>query len=172
MAVLLNQASNLRFRLEVSARSSDGVRSPAALQAEAAVERYRHRPTTGEHAFVPVLRLPLVTVLDLDLIRFLEQLEAALQAGGPGGAALEPSAEAALALRVTGGPDTYQVEAGLDLRSLLEPVGGQSGEPGSDVALFRFFATGRAVVAFCAGLLEEFARFPTDPSRVSPGEPG
>lgn len=172
MAVLLNQASNLRLRLELSARSSDGVRSPAALQAEAAVERYRHRPTTGEHAFVPLLRLPLVTLLDLDLIGFLEQLEALLEAGRPGGAALEPSDGAALALRVSGGPEAYQIEAGLDLRSLLEPVGGQSGEPGTDVALFRFFANGRAVVAFCAALLEEFARFPTDPSRVSPGEAG
>ena len=65
-----------------------------------------------------------------------------------------------------------QVEAGLDLASLLEPVGGQSGGPGSDVALFRFFANGRAVVAFCAALLEEFGRFPTDPSSVSPGEAG
>jgi hypothetical protein len=64
------------------------------------------------------------------------------------------------------------VEAGLDLRTLLEPVGGQSGEPASDVALFRFFANARAVVAFCAALLDEFARFPTDPSRVSPGDPG
>jgi len=73
---------------------------------------------------------------------------------------------------VTGGPDAYQIEAGLDLRSLLEAVGGQAGEPGSDVALFRFFANGRAVVAFCAALLEEFARFPTDPSGVSPGEAG
>ena len=88
MAVLLNQASNLRFRLELSARSSDGVRSPAALQAEAAMERYRHRPTTGEHGFVPLLRLPDVKVLDLDLIRFLEELEAVLEAGQPGGAAL------------------------------------------------------------------------------------
>jgi hypothetical protein len=74
-----------------------------------------------------------------------------------------------LALRVSGGPDAYQVEAGFDLRTLLEPVGGQSGEPGSDVALIRFFANGRAIVAFCAGLLEEFARFPTDPSKVAPG---
>jgi len=172
VAVLLNQASNLRFRLELSSRSSDGVRSPAALLAEVAVERYRHRPTTGEHAFVTLLRLPQVTLLDLELIQFLEQLEALLEAGQPGGAALEPTAGSALALRVTGGPEAYQIEAGLDLRSLLEAVGGQAGEPGSDVALFRFFANGRAVVAFCAALLEEFARFPTDPSRVSPGEAG
>jgi len=172
VAVLLNQASNLRFRLELTARSSDGVRSPAALQAEVAMERYRHRPTTGEHAFVTLLRLPEVTLLDLDLIRFLEDLEALLQAGGSGGASLEPTAGGMLALRLTGGPEAYEIEAGLDLRSLLEPVGGLSGEPGSDVALFRFFANARAVVAFCAALLEEFARFPTDPSRVSPGEAG
>ena len=172
MAVLLNQASNLRLRLDLLARSSDGARTPAALRAEAAVERYRHRPTTGEHAFVPLLRLPQVTLLDLDLIQFLEQLEALLETGQPGGAALESSADTALALRVSGGPEAYQVEAGLDLRTLLEPVGGQSGGPGSDVALFRFFANGRAVVAFCASLVSEFARFPTDPSRVEPGEAG
>jgi hypothetical protein len=172
VAVLLNQASNLRFRLELSSRASDGVRSPAALRAEAAMERYRHRPTTGEHAFVPLLRLAEVTVLDLDLIQFLEQLEAVLESGQPGSAALEPSTGAALALRISGGPEAYQIEAGLDLRGVLEPVGGQSGDPGSDVALFRFFANGRAVVAFCAGLLDDFARFPTDPSRVSPGEAG
>ena len=172
MAVLLNQASNLRFRLELSSRASDGVHSPAALRAEAAMERYRHRPTTGEHAFVTLLRLPEVTLLDLDLIHFVEQLEAMLESGQAGAAALEPSTAGALALRISGGPEAWQVEAGLDLRSLLEPVGGQSGEPGSDVALFRFFANGRAVVAFCAALLDEFARFPTDPSRVSPGEAG
>jgi len=172
VAVLLNQASNLRFRLEISRRISDGVHGPAALEVEAAVERYRHRPTTGEHAFVPLLRLPQVTLLDLDLIQLLEHLEALLESGQPGGAALEGTGAAALALRISGGPDAFQVEAGLDLVTLLEPVGGQSAEPGSNVALVRFFANGRAVVAFCAALLEEFARFPTDPSRVSPGEPG
>jgi len=92
VAVLLNQASNLRFRLELSSRSSDGMRSPAALLAEVAVERYRHRPTTGEHAFVTLLRLPQVTLLDLELIQFLEQLEALLEAGQPGGAARVPTA--------------------------------------------------------------------------------
>jgi hypothetical protein len=172
VAVLLNQASNLRFRLEMSRRVSDGVRSPAALEVEAAIERYRHRPTTGEHAFVPLLRLPQVTLLDLDLIHFLEHLEALLESGNPGGAALEGSGAASLGLRITGGPDAFQVEAGLDLTTLLESVGGQSGEPGANVALVRFFANGRAVVAFCAALLEEFARFPTDPTQVSPGEPG
>ena len=172
MAVLLNQASNLRLRLDLSARSSDGVHSPAALRAEVAVERYRHRPTTGEHSFASLLRLQEVTLLDLDLIQFLEQMESLLEAGQPGGAALESTAGAALALRLSGGPEAYQIEAGFDLRSLLQPVGGQSGGPGSDVALFRFFANGRAVVAFCAALLEEFGRFPTDPSRVSPGEAG
>ena len=75
-------------------------------------------------------------------------------------------------LRISGGPDAYQVEVGLDLRPLLETIGGESGDAGSDVALVRFFANARAVVAFCAALLEEFGRFPTDPTRVSPGEAG
>jgi hypothetical protein len=172
MAVLLNQASNLRFRLEMTRRISDGVQAPAALEVEVAVERYRHRPTTGEHTFVSLLRLPQATVLDLDLIQFLENLEALLESREAGGVALEGSSGAAVGLRISGGPEAYQVEAGLDLRPLLEAVGGQSSEAGSDVALIRFFANGRAVVAFCAALLEEFAKFPTDPSRVSPGEAG
>lgn len=172
MAVLLNQASNLRFRLEMTRRISDGVQAPAALEVEVAVERYRHRPTTGEHTFVSLLRLPQATVLDLDLIQFLENLEALLESREPGGVALEGSSGAAVGLRISGGPEAYQVEAGLDLRPLLETVGGQSSEAGSDVALIRFFANGRAVVAFCAALLEEFAKFPTDPSQVSPGEAG
>jgi hypothetical protein len=172
MAVLLNQASNLRFRLDTTRRLSDGVHSPAALEVEAAVERYRHRPTTGEHAFVPMLRIPQAPLLDLDLIQFLETLEALLESGKPGGAALEGTSGAAVGLRISGGPEAYQVEVGLDLRPLLETIGGESGDAGSDVALVRFFANARAVVAFCAALLEEFGRFPTDPTRVSPGEAG
>jgi hypothetical protein len=172
VAALLNQASNLRFRLDLVQRLSDGVHTPAALEMEAAVERYRHRPTTGEHAFVPLLRIPKVTLLDLDLIRFLEQLEALLESGEQGAASLEASADTAVGLRLTGGPEAFQVEAGLDLRAVLEPVGGQSSAAGSDVALVRFFANARAVVAFCASLLDEFARFPTDPSKVSRGEAG
>jgi hypothetical protein len=39
VAVLLNQASNLRFRLEIGRRISDGVLSPAALEVEVAIER-------------------------------------------------------------------------------------------------------------------------------------
>jgi hypothetical protein len=46
-----------------------------------------------------------------------------------------------------------------------------AGERGADLALYRFAANKRAALAFCAGLLEEFARFPTDPSKVNPGEP-
>ena len=41
----------------------------------------------------------------------------------------------------------------------------------ADLALYRFAANQRAAVAFCAALIEEFGKFPTDPGAVSPGEP-
>jgi hypothetical protein len=171
VAVLLNQASNLRFRLDLVSRVSDGVATPASLEMEAAVERYRRGPNPG---FMRILELR-APLLDLDLIRFLEALEAALERGQRGeaaeGAALEASQQPVVAVRIDGGPDAYQVEIGIDLSRVLEQVAGTGSESGADLALFRFFANGRAVLAFCNALLAEFARFPTDPSRVAKGSP-
>jgi hypothetical protein len=172
VAVLFNQTSNLRFRIELVRRTSEGITSPASLAMEAYVERYRHEPRLG---FTPLLAVPKATLLDLDLIRFLESLEEMLEAvhgGDPGRiAALEASVEPTVAIRIGGGPEAFQVEVGIDLLNVLEPVAGVQGERGADLALFRFFANGRAVLAFCNGLLEEFARFPTDPSKVAKGAP-
>jgi hypothetical protein len=171
VAVLLNQASNLRFRLDLVSRISDGITSPASLEMEAAVERYRRGPNPG---FMRILEVR-AALLDLDLIRFLEALEATLeraQRGEPGeGAALEASQQPIVGVRVAGGPDAFQVEIGIDLSRTLEQVAGEGSDPGADLALFRFFANGRAVLAFCNALLAEFARFPTDPSRVAKGSP-
>lgn len=167
MAVLLNQTSNLRLRLDLLRRLSDGMRSPAALEMAIAVERYRH----DGHRFEPLLEVPRATLLDMDLIQFLQQLEELLAAKGEG-AALEASVEPSIGLRLQGGPEAYLVEAGIDLLHVLEQLGGLAGERGADLALFRFVANQRAAVAFCAALIEELARFPTDPARVDPGEPG
>ncbi|MFL5421175.1 MAG: hypothetical protein ACJ79Y_10455, partial [Myxococcales bacterium] len=77
MAVLLNQSSNLRFRMELKRRISEGITSPASLGIAAYVERYRHEP---EHGFATLLAVEKATLLDLDLIRFLESLEDMLEA--------------------------------------------------------------------------------------------
>jgi hypothetical protein len=171
VAVLLNQASNLRFRIDLLGRISDGVNAPASLEMEAAVERYRRGANPG---FARVLELR-GTLLDLDLIRFLELLEAALERGRKGEGtevvALDASNEPSVAVRIAGGPDAFQVEIGIDLSRALDTVAGEGSEPGADLALFRFFANGRAVLAFCNGLLSDFERFPTDPSRVAKGSP-
>ena len=173
MAVLFNQASNLRFRIELLGRVSDGISSPASLAMEAYVERYHHEPQLG---FAPILAVARATLLDLDLIHFLESLEEMLEVvhGGDAGrtASLEASIEPTVAIRIGGGPEAFQVEVGIDLLHVLEPVAGLEGTPGADLALFRFFANGRAVLAFSQGLLEAFARFPTDPSKVAKGTPG
>jgi len=173
VAVLLNQSSNLRFRIELTGRVSDGITSPASLAMEAYVERYRHAPQLG---FAPILSVAKATLLDLDLIHFLESLEEMLEAVHEGDAgrtaALEASIEPTVAVRIGGGPAAFQVEVGIDLLNVLEPVAGVEGARGTDLALFQFFANGRAVLAFCQGLLQEFARFPTDPSKVAKGTPG
>jgi len=164
MAVLLNQTSNLRARLELARRLSDGSRTPAALEMRLWVERYR------KPQFVPLLEVPRATLLDMDLIQFLQSLEELFD-GRRQDAALEASVDPAIGLRFAGGPEAYLVELGVDLLNVLEPLGGMSGERGSDLVLYRFLVNKRAALAFCASLIEEFGEFPTDPSRVDPGEP-
>lgn len=167
MAVLLNQTSNLRARIELVRRLSDGLRSPASLEMRVSVDRYRHEG----HAFVPLLEVPRATLLDMDLIQFLQALEEMLD-GRREEAALEASVDPAIGLRFSGGPEAFLVELGVDLLNVLEPLGGVAGERGADLALYRFVSNKRAALAFCAGLIEEFGEFPTDPSGVNPGDRG
>jgi len=149
MAVLLNQTSNLRLRIELLRRISDGTTKPASLEMRVGVDRYQHQPG-GKHAFAPMLEVPRATLLDMDLIQFLQALEELLD-GRAQTAAL--------------------VEVGIDLLNVLEQVGEMAGERGADLALYRFAANKHAALAFCAGLIDEFGAFPTDPSAVRPGEP-
>src|SRR2546425_8789779 len=169
MAVLLNQTSNLRFRIELLRRLSDGTTRPASLEMRVGLDRYQHR-AGSEHAFVPMLDIPRATLLDMDLIQFLQTLEELLD-GRAQEAALEASVDPAIALRLQGGPEAFLVEVGIDLLNVLEQVGGLAGDRGTDLALYRFAANKRAALAFCAGLIQEFGEFPTDPSAVNPGQP-
>lgn len=166
MAVLLNQTSNLRARIDLVRRLSDGSRSPASLEMRVSIDRYRH----DGHTFVPLLEVARATLLDMDLIQFLQALEALLE-GKAEQAALEASVDPAVGIRFGGGPEAFLVELGVDLLNVLEPLGGESGERGTDLALYRFVSNKRAAASFCAALIDEYAKFPTDPSRVSPGEP-
>ena len=182
MAVLLNETSNLRLRVSLTSRLSDGIERPAALAMDVAVERYKPIASgdPGAHRFVPMLAFAGKPLLDLDLIQFFEAMDALLRrpAEAPPLAVLEASTEASLALRIapaptqhTGTAATFLVEIGIDLSALLEPVGGAGSPAGTDLALFRFPVTGPGVTAFYRALLEEFAGFPTDPSLVLAGRP-
>ena len=164
MAVLLNQTSNLRARVELLERLSDGSRTPASLRMRLTVDRWQ------KPGFVPLLEVPRFTVLDMDLIQFLQALEELLD-GRRQDAAFEASLDPAIGLRFMGGPDAFLVELGVDLLNVLQPVGGMAGERGTDLVLYRFQTNKRAALAFCSALIEEFAGFPTDPRRVDPGEP-
>jgi hypothetical protein len=113
--------------------------------------------------------VPRATLLDMDLIQFLQSLEELLD-GRVETAALEASVDPAIGLRLAGGPEAYLVEAGIDLLNVLQSVGDDlPGERGADLMLVRFAANKRAAVAFCAQLLQDFAKFPTDPSQVGKG---
>jgi hypothetical protein len=169
MAVLLNQTSNLRLRLDLVRRISDGATAPASLEMRVAIDRYQHREG-GEHAFVPMIHVPRATLLDMDLIQFLQSLEELLD-GRVQQAALEASVDPAIGLRLQGGPEAFLAEVGIDLLNVLEKVEGLAGDRGSDLALYRFVVNKRAALAFCSGLIEEFGEFPTDPRAVNPGEP-
>jgi len=173
MAVLLNETSNLRLRVELVRRLSDGVDTPASLEFTAAIERYKPVASgeRGEHRFIPLVALSAKKLLDMDLITFFEGLEALLASPHAPLAAFEASVEPSLGLRIAraAGAEAFQVEIGIDLVALLEPVGGVRSQPGRDLVLFRFPATLRGVASFQAQLLEEFGRFPTDPGRVSSG---
>jgi len=169
MAVLLNQTSNLRLRIELLRRISDGTTRPASLEMRVGVDRYQHQPG-GKHAFAPMLEVPRATLLDMDLIQFIQALEELLD-GRAQTAALEASVDPAIGLRLQGGPEAFLVEVGIDLLNVLEQVGGMAGERGADLALYRFAVNKRAALAFCSGLIEAFDAFPTDPSAVRPGEP-
>jgi hypothetical protein len=165
MAVLLNQTSNLQLRIELVERISDGQTRPASLAMRVSVERYRKEP----RGFVSMLAVPRATLLDMDLIQFLRALEELLD-GRAEAAALEASVDPAIGLRLAGGPDAYLVEVGIDLLNVLHPVGSDlPGERGADLMLVRFAANKRAALAFCSQLLEDFAKFPTDPSQVDKG---
>jgi hypothetical protein len=169
MAVLLNQTSNLRLRLDLVRRLSDGATAPASLEMRVGIDRYQHREGR-EHAFVSMIRVDRATLLDMDLIQFLQSLEELLD-GRVQEAALEATVDPAIGLRLQGGPEAFLAEVGIDLLNVLEKVGGLSGDRGSDLALYRFVVNKRAALAFCAGLIEEFDEFPTDPRAVNPGEP-
>src|SRR5260221_5417807 len=117
MAVLLNQTSNLRARVELVRRLSDGLRSPASLEMRVAVDRYAH----DGHAFVPLLEVKKATLLDMDLIQFLQTLEELLD-GRAELAALEASVDPAIGLRFTGGARAVLGGAGLELLDVIEPA--------------------------------------------------
>src|SRR2546421_8999800 len=132
MAVLLNQTSNLRFRIELLRRLSDGTTRPASLEMRVGLDRYQHR-AGSEHAFVPMLDVPRATLLDMDLIQFLQALEELLD-GRVQTAALEASVDPAIGLRLQGGPEAFLVEAGGGSAHVFGRGGGLPGGRGARLA--------------------------------------
>src|SRR5260370_42585838 len=71
MAVLLNQTSNLRVRIELLKRLSDGSRAPASLEMQVGVERYENR----HPRFAPLILGQRPTQPDMDRIQVLQSAE-------------------------------------------------------------------------------------------------
>src|SRR2546430_3528972 len=162
MAVLLNQTSNLRLRIELLRRISDGTTRPASLEMRVGVDRYQHQPG-GKHAFAPMLEVPRATLLDMDLIQFIQALEELLD-GRAQTAAFEASVDPAIGLRLQGGPEAFLVEAGVDLLNVLGQVGGGARWRGVELALYRFTVNKPTPPPFRPSRILGLRAFPSRPT--------
>ncbi len=177
MAILLNESSALRFRLDLHARESLGINTPASLVFNAAMEVYRHA-AGAEPAFVPSVEISHKVLLDVDLLTFLERC-AALAERDVDEVSWETTNAPHFGVRIVrpeldeagnASPDgLYLCEVGIDLAGVEEAVQGAAPAYGVDLALFRFVTAERPLAQFVQALIEEYDRFPTDPSKVERG---
>lgn len=170
MALLHNDAKNLRFFLSLVDREVLPIipgqppvpANAARILGTTGVEYLDRRDTE----FWPLLRLPV------------------LYLGGTDGADLVSSVRDLCALKVpgfafrTGSHDDlvlqlarqegggFVVEAGIDLASYLFETSGLQGEPGRELALFRFTTSTSELVIFADQIKGELAALP--PQRVAP----
>lgn len=151
MAVLENTPGSLRFELMLADIEMPLKGKPPAsrkLLARVAVEHFDQK----EGAWWPFVRLPALWLGVDEARELVGSLEAVI---GGGGERFEFRSRGSGEVRLEIGrdPGGYQVEVGFDLRTQLADLSGKRGEPGEDLALFRF-RTGQAQLARFAGDLK------------------
>ena len=164
MALLHNEAKTLRFSLELVDREVPPVvpgqrpLPPEAIRVlgSASVEFFDRR----DASFWPFIRLPVVYYAGTDAgelvasIRDLCSLKVA-------GFAFRTGAAQDVALQIgrqEGG--AFVVEVGIDLATYLFKTTGAQGEPGRELAMFRFITNTGELVRFADQIKQEAERLP------------
>jgi hypothetical protein len=165
MAGLPNDIGTLRLRVDLVDREApvrgpiavvpEGGRAPAGrLLCAAAVEYLDRRD--GE--WWPLAGLPVLYVAPEEFRSLADELEALLRGTLPGFAwRCGEGGALGLQLGTAAGPsgDGLVVEVGIDLSLFLAEAGQAPPRPGAELALFRFFSTRAAAVAFTDALRRE-----------------
>ncbi len=164
MAVLHNEARTLRFSLDLVDREVPPVvpgQPPAPPEAirvlgSAGVEFYDRR----DASFWPFIRLPVVYYGGGDAAELVSSIRdlCSLKVGG---FAFRTGSAQDVALQIgrqeSGG---FVVEVGIDLAPYLLETTGASGEPGRELAMFRFVTNTAELVRFADLLKQEIERLP------------
>ena len=165
MAVLHNDSKNLRLFVELVDREVPpvvpGQPAPRAeairVLGTAGVEFYDRR----DKSFWPFIRLPVIYFAGSDghdLIHSLKDLVSLKSQGF----VLRTGNQQELAVQVgkQEGVTGFQVEVGIDLSSYLLETSGMRGDPGRELAMFRFVTNTAELVVFADQVKQELERLP------------
>jgi hypothetical protein len=164
MAVLHNEGKNLRFFLELVDREVFPIvpgqpRPPpnaARVLGTVGVEFYDRR----DQSYWPFIRLPVIYIGGTEGEELIDSIRkvCSLQSTG---FAFRGGAQGELALQIGRQDDGgLLVEVGLDLASYLLEASGKAGDPGKELALFRYYTTTAEVVTFADQIKQELERLP------------
>lgn len=164
MAVLHNDARTLRLFLELVDREVlpvvPGQPRPAPETARvlgtAGVEFYDRR----DQSFWPFIRLPVVYFAGPDGHHLIHSIRDVCSLKAPGfafRAGVQDELVLQLARQEGGG---FLVEVGIDLASYLLETTGKQGEPGRELAMFRFSTSTSELVVFADQVKQELERLP------------
>ncbi len=171
MAVLHNDAKNLRFFLELVDRE---VPPLVPGQPPTPAEAIRVLGTTGveffdrrDKEFWPFLRLPVIYLAGGDGHALIHSLKDLCSLKSPG-FVFRAGVQSELALQIsrqTGGG--FLVEVGIDLATYLLETSGLSGDPGRELAMFRFTTSTGELVLFADQVKQQLEALP--PVKRAPG---
>jgi hypothetical protein len=167
MAVLHNDAKTLRFVLELVDRETLPV---VPGQPPPAVESLRVLGSSGveymdrrDQAYWPFLRVPVLYLAGGDASTLVGAIRSLCALERPG-FGFRTGAQDELALQVArqeGGG--FVVEVGIDLAVYLFETSGLQGDPGRELALFRFTTSTSELVIFADQIKRELAELPGAP---------
>ena len=163
MALLHDGSKNLRLVLELVDREV-----PAIVPGQPALppETARVLGSVGvefldrrDQSFWPFIRLPVVYYGGEDGAALVQSIRDLCSLKIPG-FALRTGARSDLALQIGRQDDGFLVEVGIDLATYLFETSGLQGEPGRELALFRYLTNPAELVVFADQLKQEMERLP------------